>query len=463
MTKSSRPIRERIARRRADLDQVALVPRTPSEDADEVIPRSVLIAAAWSWRMIVILMFLALLAVAIGWMKTIVLPILVAIVLTVLLDPLSAWMRRRLHFPRVAAALSTVLLLAAFLGGLTTLAGRGIYSGVADLGQKAAEGINQAIAWLAEGPLHIDQTQLDTWFEQLETTLKDNSSSLASGAISITTSVGNVVAATFLVIFLLIFFLTDGRRIWIWVVRLLPRAWREPVFESSIRGWVTLHGYTKSTIMVAAIDAVGIGLGAFLLGVPLALPIGILVFVGSFIPIVGAILTGSVAVLVALVDKGFTAALLMLAVVLLVQQIESHVLQPFIMGSNVSLHPVAVIIAVAGGTYIAGIAGAVFAVPIVAFLNTTVLYLTGHDKYPRLARLATRPGGPPGTLQAQIDESFGHVVAKGDALDAYDGDVVSDAAAPADVVVGEESAAPAAQSTPETEAAPPRREAPPAE
>src|SRR5690625_2861749 len=138
-------------------------------------------------------------------------------------------------------------------------------------------------------------------------------------------------------------------------------------------------------IVVAAVDGIGIGLGAALLGVPLAIPLGILVLVGSFIPIVGAVLTGAVAVLVALVDQGPVVALIMLGVVLAVQQIEGHVLQPFLMGRAVSLHPVAVLLAVAAGTLAAGIIGALFAVPLVALLNTVFRYLFGTDPFPELA------------------------------------------------------------------------------
>ena len=154
--------------------------------------------------------------------------------------------------------------------------------------------------------------------------------------------------------------------------------------QAGRRGLVTLGAYTRTQILVAAVDAVGIGLGAAILQVPLALPLAVLVFLGSFIPIVGAVVTGSVAILVALVSNGPASAIWMLAVVLLVQQIEGHVLQPFLMGHAVSLHPVAVLLSVAAGSFVAGIVGALFAVPIAATLNTVLLYLHGHDKFPQL-------------------------------------------------------------------------------
>jgi predicted PurR-regulated permease PerM len=158
-------------------------------------------------------------------------------------------------------------------------------------------------------------------------------------------------------------------------VRLLPRRARPAAEGGSRAGWVTLANFTRVQILVASIDAVGIGLGVLLLGLPLAVPIGVLVFLGSFIPIVGAIATGFVAVLVALVYSGPVVALIMLAIVLGVQQLEGHVLQPAIMGTAVKIHPLAIVLAVAAGSFTAGIAGALFAVPLMAFLNASISYV----------------------------------------------------------------------------------------
>jgi predicted PurR-regulated permease PerM len=193
-----------------------------------------------------------------------------------------------------------------------------------------------------------------------------------------------VLVGALIALFCTFFFLHDPRGIWGWVVGLLPMSARERVNQAGRRGAVTLAAYTRTQILVAAVDAVGIGIGAVFFVPSLALPISILVFVGSFVPVVGAIVTGAIAVVVVLVSNGWVAALIMLGVVLLVQQIESHALQPFLMGQAVSLHPVAVILAVAAGSYAAGIVGALFAVPLAAVLNTVILYLNGHDKFPEL-------------------------------------------------------------------------------
>jgi predicted PurR-regulated permease PerM len=193
-----------------------------------------------------------------------------------------------------------------------------------------------------------------------------------------------VLVGALIALFCTFFFLHDPRGIWGWIVGLLPLSARERVNQAGRRGAVTLAAYTRTQILVAAVDAVGIGIGAVFFVPSLALPIAILVFVGSFVPVVGAIVTGAIAVVVVLVSNGWVAALIMLGVVLLVQQIESHALQPFLMGQAVSLHPVAVILAVAAGSFAAGIIGALFAVPLAAVLNTVILYLNGHDKFPEL-------------------------------------------------------------------------------
>jgi predicted PurR-regulated permease PerM len=182
------------------------------------------------------------------------------------------------------------------------------------------------------------------------------------------------------VLFATLFLLIDGKRIWQWTVRLFPRRARPAVDGAGRAGWVTLTDFVKVQIFVAFIDAVGIGLGAWILGLffggfPLVIPIAIAVFLGSFIPVVGAVLTGAIAVFVALVYLGIWPAVIMLGIVLLVQQVEGHVLQPLVMGTAVKVHPLAVVFAVAAGGFLAGIAGALFAVPVVATLNVVVHYI----------------------------------------------------------------------------------------
>lgn len=364
--------------------------------AEQSVTPSMRAAAAWSWRFLLIVAAAAVALWIVGYFKVIVVAVAVALLLTVLLMPFASWLRRVARFPRGAAAISSVLLLLAVVTGLVVLAGRSIAAGFGDLSEQASAGFDEALAWLSDGPLQLSTDQLDQLVEQGRDQVSQNADSLVSGALSLTTTVGHVAAGTLITLFCTFFFLLDGRTIWTWLVGLLPLSVRERVHQAGRRGIVTLSGYTRTQILVALVDATGIGLGAAILQVPLAVPLATLVFVGSFIPIVGAIATGIVAVLVALVAQGPVVALIMLGVVLLVQQIEGHLLQPLLMGHAVSLHPVAVLLVVTAGSMAAGIVGALFAVPIAATLNTVVLYLHGHDKFPQLGTQDHVELRPPG-------------------------------------------------------------------
>ncbi len=355
-------------------------------------------AAAWSWRLLVIAACVTVVVAAVAYLKLVVVPVAVALLLAVLLAPLASWLQRRLRVGRAAASGIAVVALVVVVLGLLVLAGRSVVLGIAELWDQAQQGVDQLLDWLAEGPLQLSTDNLESWIEQARETASANSDTLVAGALHATVTVGHVLAGAVIALFCTFFFLLDGRTIWSWVVGLLPRGSREHVHQAGRRGLVTLGAYTRTQILVAAVDAVGIGVGAAILQLPLALPLAILVFLGSFIPIVGAVVTGSVAVLVALVTQGPVVALVMLAIVLAVQQLEGHVLQPFLMGHAVSLHPVAVLLAVAAGSFMAGILGALFAVPLVAVLNTVVLYLHGHDKFPQLGHddhVVVRPRAHP--------------------------------------------------------------------
>lgn len=352
--------------------------------AERAVPESVRAAAAWSWRVLLIVAVIGVVVLLLAVSKVLWVPVVVALLLTVLLTPLVNVLQNRLRFPRGAAAATAVVLLLAVVVGLVTVAGRQIVTGFGDLWEQTQAGFTELLDSLADGPLELDRDQLDDYLSQAGDQLSANSSALVSGAVSASVTVGHVLAGALVALFTTLFFLKDGALIWAWLVRLLPAGSRMRVHEAGRRGLVTLTAFTRTQILVALIDAVGIGLGAVILGLPLAVPLAVLVFLASFIPFVGAIATGAIAVLVALVDQGPTTALIMLGIVLLVQQIESHVLQPLLLGHAVSLHPVAVLLSVTAGSLAAGIVGALFAVPFVATLNTVLLHLHGRDKFPQL-------------------------------------------------------------------------------
>lgn len=389
---------------------------TDEGDAAALVPRTLRVAAAFSWRTLVVVGLVAVLLWGAAHLTIVIMPVAIALTVAVLLEPLVSWMRRRLHFPSSLAATVGLLVFFAAVAGALSQATAELIQQVPQLATQAADGFHALLdailhnEFLQNGPLKIDTTVLTNLAEQLRselvTWLNTNKQSLATGALSITSSVGTAATSGLTMIFCLFFFLKEGRSIWLWCVRLLPAPARVPVHESAIRGWATFGSYVRTQIQVAAIDAVGIALGAFFLGVPLAIPIGVITFFAAFVPILGALTSGVIAVLVAAVNGGLTKAIIMLVIILVVQQVESNILQPFMMSNAVSLHPVAVMLVITAGSAIAGIAGAVFSVPIAAFINATVMYLHGHDPMPELATAQDRPGGPPGMLEEQIAASY---------------------------------------------------------
>ena len=349
---------------------------------DVAIPLAVRVAAAWAWRLLVIGAGVYFTSQVLGRFSSLLIPVLLALLLAALLAPVVDGLVRVL-VPRVLAVVVVVLATLAVLVGLVTLVTTRVTAGASDLVTSVNGGIEQVQEWLSTGPLNLSNSQLTGYVDQLQAQLQSNVATIAGQVLTLTSAATSLVTGAFVVLFLLIFFLYDGEKIWEWCVRLLPHQAEAPFDGAVRRGWITLVSYVRATVVVAIVDAVGIGLGALLLGVPLAVPLAVIVFLGAFVPIVGALVSGAVAVLVALVTVGPTQALILLVVVLAVQQLESNVLQPFLLGRAVSVHPVAVILAISAGITLAGITGALFAVPVVAVLNTVVSYLVrGGDGGP---------------------------------------------------------------------------------
>lgn len=352
--------------------------RTVTErEIEQDIPYGVRIAASWSWRLGLIILMAGALVWLLSRVSFLLIPVMVAALLAGLLSPVKNWLKRN-RVPNGLAVAMTVLGFIGLVGGALALVGRQLVSGFAELWSEALTGIQKIQVWLADGPLHLTAAQIDQYLREGTEALQNNSSSILSGALSFGSTAGHFAAGMILALFILIFFLLEGDRIWSFLVRLLPRKARSAADGAGRVGWSSMVSYVRVQMLVAFVDAVGIGVGAAILGVPLALPLAVLVFLGSFIPIVGALVTGAVAVLLALVANGWVNALIMLGVVLLVQQLESHILQPLIMGKAVKLHPVAVILAVAAGSYLAGIPGALFSVPILAVANSSIRYIAGR-------------------------------------------------------------------------------------
>lgn len=347
------------------------------------------IAGAWSWRLLAVVGVLVVFGLVIIQLKDIVIPFMVAILVSALLVPIAQWLIRH-RWPKWLAVVVTLVGTIAIIAGLIYLIVWQVRAGSADITARSMTAWDDFRGWL-NSTFQIDTAQLNDYIDQGTAALQKDSSALWSGALSVGTTAGHVLTGALLVLFATLFILIDGKGIWNWVVRLFPRMARPAVDGSGHAGWLTLTTFVKVQIFVAFVDAVGIGLGAFIIGLfsggfPLVIPITIAVFLGSFIPVVGAVATGTVAVFVALVYLGPIQALVMLGVVLLVQQVEGHILQPLVMGTAVKVHPLAVVFAVAAGSFIAGIPGALFAVPLVATLNVMVTYIASGKR-----RATTRP------------------------------------------------------------------------
>ncbi|WP_323960786.1 AI-2E family transporter [Arthrobacter sp. JZ12] len=372
--------------------------RRANSDRDDV-PYALRVSAAWAWRLGLVLGVSAALVWLLSQITLLVIPLMVAGLLSSLLTPVASFLRRLMP-SGIAVALTVVGFLLAVTATLS-LVGQQLAVGFASLWDEALSGIEQVQDWLSQGPLRLTSSQIDSFIDEVAAAVENNSGVIVSGAISFGSSAGYFLAGLLLTVFALIFFLHDGEKIWRFLAGLAPRRARAAVTGAGMQGWTSMANYVRVQILVAFIDAVGIGLGAVIIGVPLALPLTVLVFVGSFIPILGALFTGMVAVLLALVANGWVNALVMLAIVLFVQQVEGHILQPFVMGRAVALHPLAVVLAVAGGSLVAGVAGALFSVPLLAVLNTVVRYIScrGWETDPALSAADyTDPGTPRDSL-----------------------------------------------------------------
>jgi len=374
---------------------VVLVDKAPT--VDDGIPRGVRVAGAWAWRIVLFVAAAYLLLRVMGVLRVVLIPVVVAILLAALLEPVAAAMRRRGMNKSVAAALVLIGGLVVVLGGLSLIV-QTFISQFDSLSDQVGQGLGEVQKWLANSPLHISEAQLTDGLDQLRRQFTDNRDSLATGALTTAATVGEVVTGFFLALFTLFFYLRDGEQIWTFLCRLLPRGARVPVARAGHYSWHTLVSYVRATVLVAFVDAVGIGIGLAILGIPLALPLAALVFLGAFVPVVGATVTGAVAVLVALVTQGPISALIVLAIVIGVQQLEGHVLQPLIMGRAVALHPLSVILAIATGIVVGGIVGGLVAVPILAVANTAVRYLADHP-----TGEPTPDREPPGTEPTEDD------------------------------------------------------------
>jgi predicted PurR-regulated permease PerM len=360
------------------------------------VPEGVKAASEWSWRLLLIAAGLFGLGLLVRSVSEVIVPVAIAVLLTALLRPVA--LRLRSVMPAGAAAGLTVLGTILVISALLTLVGSQFTKGFSDLTNQVADGLSQIRDWVRT-TFRISDAQFNDYWDTIREKVS-NSGNIGDTATAFGLTATHFIAGLFISLFALFFFLYEGPRIWAWVVRLFPRTARDRIDSSAVIAWDQLSAFVRATMIVAFVDAVGIGVGAAILGVPFAFAIGILVFLLAFIPIVGALLSGFVAVVLALVSHGLGVALIMLAIVIGVQQLESHVLQPFLLGKAVSVHPLAVILAIAIGSIVAGIVGALVAVPFAAVINAVGKHLLIGESREQLEEELeerAREGGSPAT------------------------------------------------------------------
>jgi putative heme transporter len=362
-------------------------PTTPplsdtSRDAVEAVTWQVRVAAAWSWRLIVIAAGLYVAVTVLSRLELVAFSFILALFLTAVLRPLERLLRRILHGPRSLPAALALLVGVAALGGIGWFVTWQISAHLDQLGNQVTDFVDHTKTWLQTGPLHLKSADLDKLTNNITDTVKSHQSQLISGAIATLRTLGEGLAALLLILLSTFFLLRDGEQIWGWVLRLFPRRSQPRLDHAGRVGWGTLGGYMRGQLLIALFHGISVTVLLLVLHVPLATALGVLIFLGSFIPLLGLTVTGALCVAVALLEHGPTAGIIVGVSIIVLFHLEGHLLQPIIMSRAVALHPLAIALAVITGTTLGGIPGALIAVPLVAFLNTTVQALrsaTGPD------------------------------------------------------------------------------------
>jgi predicted PurR-regulated permease PerM len=343
----------------------AVVSRLPREPP---VPGLLQRAAAWSWRLLVVgLLIYVAFRVAIA-LRLVVLPCIAALLLTALLQPLTARLRRT-GMPALAATWCTILAAIVVVAGISILTANRVSADYPRLQTEVKHTAHEVQASLAGAPFHLSSARLQQYYNDIVHFLSQHKSLVAGTVVTGGKIFIELLAGLILAMFVTFFVLKDGDRIWAWLIKALPKDTRRRADNAGAAAWTALVSYMRGTTAVAAIHATFIGLALWLLGVPLLVPLIILVFVAAFVPLVGILVVGALAILVTLGTKGWIAAVILLGVFLLEHQIEGHLLQPLVVGRIVRLHPLAIILVLAVGGVVAGIAGAIVAVPAAAAIS----------------------------------------------------------------------------------------------
>ncbi|EOM76198.1 hypothetical protein Rrhod_2564 [Rhodococcus rhodnii LMG 5362] len=346
----------------------------------------------WSIIVIAVAAAAAVLGWVIGELWVIILPVLLAIVVSTVLWPPARFLMKR-GVPPALASLSTLLLALAVFGGVVASIVPAVINQVPELIDKATEGIEQLQDWVQGPPINLQQEQIENAIGNVVDWMQNQGSQIASGVYTGVSTVGSSIITLVMVVVLTFFFVKDGQRFLPWLHTISGSRAGRHVEAVSIRMWDTLGGFIRTQALVSLIDAVFIGAGLLILGVPLAPVLAIITFIGGFIPFVGAFVAGALAVLVALVANGFTTALIVLAIIIAVQQIEGNVLQPVLQSRSMNLHAVVVLLSVTAGGSLFGIIGAFLAVPTAAVAAVVLRYINEQVDVRTSDNMETPPRG----------------------------------------------------------------------
>src|ERR1700683_529708 len=345
------------------------------------VPSWLQTGAAWSWRLLLLALALYLIARAIGVLYIVVVPCTAALLLTALLQPLAARLRRA-GLPGLAATWCTLLIAAAVLGGLVLLVTNRVSADYPTLVAETRHTTAQVESWLSGAPFHVKSGSVKKALNDIPGYLSKHKSLVEGTVVT-----GGKIAAEFfgglvLMLFVTFFLIKDGERIWNWLVGAMRPETARRMDRAGHASWLAVVYYMRGTVAVAAIHAIVVGLALWIMGVPLVIPLAVLVFVAAFVPLVGLLVAGTLAILVTLATKGWIDAIILLGILIIEDQLEAHLLQPQVVGRVIRLHPLAVILSLAVGGVLAGIPGAVVAIPVVAVITRALPELRRDDPGP---------------------------------------------------------------------------------
>jgi putative heme transporter len=357
---------------------------TPTAARQGERPRRALLdtIASLSWKFLAVAGALAVIVYALVKLRVVVFPVIAALFASTLIHPAAHWLHKR-GLPRLASVWVAILAGVLLLSGLVAVLAPQVANEFGTLSGDVNRGSRQVIEWLSRGPLELSRQELNRYIDQAQEQLQANSSTITSGVLAGAVRLGEVLVGIILTFVLTFFFVKDGGTMFSWFTGQFQERRRQSLNLLGSRLWETLGAYLRGLAFVGLVDAVLIGIALLAIGVPLVIPLAVLTFFGAFLPLIGATVAGVVAALVALVSGGVLDALLVGVAILVVQQVEGHVLQPVVLGRAIKLHPTVVLLSLAAGGVLAGIAGAFLAVPVAA-LATVV---GSHIKAERRASL----------------------------------------------------------------------------